>query len=104
MPQISLSLDSKHSQEQTFLWIKKKLSAAKDIEKNIGSFSTKSDTKKCTLELNGKKIKVLVKVKKKLTKSLVCVEVDLPFKLALLKGIIKQKLEKKISDLLEKIK
>lgn len=104
MPQISLSLDSKHGQEQTFLWIKKKLSIAKDIEKNIGAFSTHSNTEKCSLELRAKTIKVSVKVKKKLNKSLVCVEVDLPFKLALLKTVIKQKLEQKISDLLKKIK
>lgn len=104
MPQVSLAIESKSNQSQTFAWIEKKLSTIKDIEKNIGKFTINSNPKKHSISLNGEKIKVQIQVKKTLKTSLVCVDIDLPFKLALLKNVIKNKLEKKISGLLEKIK
>ncbi|MBE8221649.1 MAG: hypothetical protein HAW60_02855 [Bdellovibrionales bacterium] len=104
MPKVSLKIESKNNQSKTFLWIEKKLSTIKDIEKNIGAFTTNSNPKKHSISLNGEKIKVDLKVKKTSNTCLVCVDVDLPFKLALLKNVIKNKLESKISDLLKKIK
>lgn len=104
MPQVSLAIESKADQIKTFSWIEKKLVTIKDIEKNIGKFTTHSNPEKYSMELKGEKIKIQIKVKKKLKKSLVCVDVDLPFKFALLKNIIKSKLEKKISILVQKIK
>lgn len=104
MPKIALTLDSKNNQNHTFTWMEKKLESIKEIEKSIGKFTTHSNQKKHSIELKGEKISVKVKVKKKKDASLVCIDVDLPFKFALLKGVIKTKLETKISSLLKKMK
>ncbi|MBE8163207.1 MAG: hypothetical protein HAW63_04390 [Bdellovibrionaceae bacterium] len=104
MPEVSLSIKSESSQSKTFFWIEEKLSTVKDIEKNIGIFTTHCEPKKHSITLKGEKITVQVQVKKTEKTSLVCVKVNLPLKLALLKTVIKTKLETQISKLLKKIK
>jgi hypothetical protein len=96
MPKVNIKSDSKYSAKETYEKVKSLLSNDADLKKLDPSFACTFDDSTMTGVAKGGMFKADMKVEDKSPTSSVEIIVDLPFHLALVKGMVKKTLEKKL--------
>lgn len=100
MPSVKVELNSKLSPADSFKRISDVLSNDKDLRKLDPSYKASFDAQSMSGTADGSMFKAKMNVKEAGGGSKVEVVVDLPFHLALVKGMVQKTLEKKLGEAL----
>lgn len=100
MPSVKIEKQSKHNPNDTFKRISDLLSNDKDLKKLDPSFKAEFDSAKLTGSATGSMFKANLNVKEASGGAKVEMVVDLPFHLALVKGMVEKTLAKKLDEVL----
>jgi hypothetical protein len=100
MPSLSIQKDSTRSAKETFQRISNLLQSDKDLRKLDAKYSCEFDEANLSGKAEGTHFKAKMQIKPAGDGSKVELTVDLPFHLALVKGMVEKTLSKKLDDVL----
>ena len=100
MPSIKIEKQCKHSPADTFKRISDLLSNDKDLRKLDASYKAEFNAQNMSGTATGSMFKANMNVKEQAGGSKVEMVVDLPFHLALVKGMVEKTLAKKLDEIL----
>ena len=100
MPSLKIAKDSTHSAQDTFQRISNLLENDKDLRKLDSKLQCQFDAKTLSGKADGTHFKAQMKVTEAGSGSRVEVNVDLPFHLALVKGMVEKTLSQKLDQVL----
>lgn len=100
MPTLKIEKKCKLSADESFKRISNMLETDKDLHKLDPKLSCKFDAPSMTGQANGSQFKAKMKVSEDQQGSVVEISVDLPFHLALVKGMVEKTLSKKLDETL----
>lgn len=100
MPKLKVTCQSNQTPDVAFANVRQFLETDKDLRKLDPNFKCEFNEVKKTGTANGSQFKAKMDVISSGSSSIVTIEVDLPFHLALAKGMVQKTLEKKLSGVL----
>lgn len=100
MPSVKIEKQSKHNPNDTFKRISELLSNDKDLRKLDPSYKTDFNAQALSGTANGSMFKANMNIKESASGAKVEIVVDLPFHLALVKGMVEKTLSKKLDEAL----
>ncbi len=100
MPKLTITGSSKHSAEETFKRICTMLDSDKELRKLDPSYKCNFDKAKLSGTAKGSLFSADMKILGQDSGAEVQIAIDLPFHLALVKGLVEKTLKKKISEIL----
>lgn len=100
MPKVNVTKNSKYPAQETFEKIRQYFENSTGLRKLDADLKCEFDAQKLTGDVKGSKFKAQIGVKANGTESLVDIVVELPFHLAMVKGLVVDKLQKKLDETL----
>lgn len=100
MPTVKVSAQSKFSPQECFSKVSQLLEKDPELRKLDPKYNCQFDAQKCTGTAEGKQFKAQMKVEAQGPGSQVEISIEIPFHLALAKGLIQKTLEKKLATAL----